>query len=654
MEIEGGPELAHDVHIQTEEVVDEGGYNTEWDSSDYDSPHSDFDESDSDGKDKKRKKSMKIYPIFNPKDMWKTDPDKGLRFTCIKDCKNLVTAWAVRNGYQINFPRSCSEDLKVACQEGCPFWIYCSKMSTEDSYQIKAYTKKHTCISDFHVTAANSKFLATLYQNKIMKNPKMKLRELKDDIQHKYGLRVHPSKCAKVKKICLGEVENILKAHYAKLWDYSEELKRSNPGTTVKIDASESVFERMYICFEALKRGWKCGCRSVIGLDGAFLKGFCKGELMTAVGRDANNQMYPIAWAVVSDGENKDSWTWFLDLLMNDLDLFEGAELTLISDQQKGLVEAIHELLPKAEHRNCARHIYANFRKKFGGAKLKKLFWKSCKTGNKQHHSNLMLKIKENIEVAFDHLQEREPKHFSRAFFQKYSVCEAVENNMCEVLNAVLLEARGKTIIQMLEDIRLYMMERIVKRRNSMQSWDGELGPRIRARIDKGKKESRNWLSTHNGNNKFEVKHIRGKHGYTVDMVRKTCSCGLWELSGIPCVHAITSIYHLRDQPENYVSEWYHINKMEMAYFHSLEPINGEALWVKQLFDPLKPPRQRRLPGRPKKSRRKEFHEDGGSRVSRVGRVMHCGRCGQPGHMRQKCTNPEVIISYFLLLNVQI
>lgn len=59
-----------------------------------------------------------------------------------------------------------------------------------------------------------------------------------------------------------------------------------------------------------------------------------KGELLTAIGRDANNQVYPIAWAVV-DVENKSNWTWFLELLSGDLDLIDGRGLVVISDQHK-------------------------------------------------------------------------------------------------------------------------------------------------------------------------------------------------------------------------------------------------------------------------------------------------------------------------------
>ncbi|GKA00910.1 multidrug resistance-associated protein 5 [Tanacetum coccineum] len=58
------------------------------------------------------------------------------------------------------------------------------------------------------------------------------------------------------------------------------------------------------------------------------------GELLSAVGRDGNNQIYPIAWAVVSV-ENKDNWVWFMELLISDLSLPSGQGLTIISDQHK-------------------------------------------------------------------------------------------------------------------------------------------------------------------------------------------------------------------------------------------------------------------------------------------------------------------------------
>ena len=91
-----------------------------------------------------------------------------------------------------------------------------------------------------------------------------------------------------------------------------------------------------YVCFHAFKQGWLEGCRNIIGFDGCFLKGDCKGELLVTVGKNGNNQMYPIAWVDV-DIETKHSWSWFISYLIADLNLGTGEGLTVMSDMQKVL-----------------------------------------------------------------------------------------------------------------------------------------------------------------------------------------------------------------------------------------------------------------------------------------------------------------------------
>lgn len=58
--------------------------------------------------------------------------------------------------------------------------------------------------------------------------------------------------------------------------------------------------------------------RHGIGLDGCFLKGIYGRKILAAIGRGHNDQMLPIAFVVV-ESEAKDNWTWFLELLFNDL-----------------------------------------------------------------------------------------------------------------------------------------------------------------------------------------------------------------------------------------------------------------------------------------------------------------------------------------------
>lgn len=80
--------------------------------------------------------------------------------------------------------------------------------------------------------------------------------------------------------------------HYAKLWSYGKEIRRSNPSSTLKLQVNcmpdgKHYFCKFYVCFDGVKRGWMKGYRMVICLDGCFLKVIYKGELLSVV-TDAN------------------------------------------------------------------------------------------------------------------------------------------------------------------------------------------------------------------------------------------------------------------------------------------------------------------------------------------------------------------------------
>lgn len=98
--------------------------------------------------------------------------------------------------------------------------------------------------------------------------------------------------------------------------------------------ASAPNFMRMYICLEACKAGYKQGCRPIIGLDGCHLKGPYPVMILSAIAKDENNCIFLVAWAIV-EVENTSSWTWFIELLLNDIGHLEGNGLTLMSDRQK-------------------------------------------------------------------------------------------------------------------------------------------------------------------------------------------------------------------------------------------------------------------------------------------------------------------------------
>ena len=99
----------------------------------------------------------------------------------------------------------------------------------------------------------------------------------------------------------------------------------------------QPIFERIYICLGACKRGFLAGCRPVIGLDGCHLKSPNTGQLLAAVGIDANNQSFLLAYAVV-EAENKESWKWFIRLVMEDIQMQNQHGWTFITDKQKVII----------------------------------------------------------------------------------------------------------------------------------------------------------------------------------------------------------------------------------------------------------------------------------------------------------------------------
>ncbi|GJR83642.1 mutator type transposase [Tanacetum coccineum] len=154
------------------------------------------------------------------------------------------------------------------------------------------------------------------------------------------------------------KVEGNHTRQYAQLRDYCLELKSSNPNITIKIkverlediNSLERKFKRVYVCLSPLKDGFKARKRDFLGLDGCFLSGTYLGWILTAVGVDPNNGIYPLAYAIV-ESENKDSWKWFLDCIGDNLDLFRNSNFTFISDRQKGVIPAIAETFSSVKHR---------------------------------------------------------------------------------------------------------------------------------------------------------------------------------------------------------------------------------------------------------------------------------------------------------------
>jgi hypothetical protein len=174
--------------------------------------------------------------------------------------------------------------------------------------------------------------------DKLMVQDKINFKDIMTDLRRNHSVGVTFGRAWQAREKAKKKIEGNAVKQYTLLWRYVAELKKQSMGNTAKINVERIAptiqprFGSFYFSFDGCKKGFLASCRPFIGVDGCHLKTKFGGQLLIAVGRDANDQYYPLAFGVV-ENETKESWRWFLTLLLEDI----GSEKrwVFISDQQK-------------------------------------------------------------------------------------------------------------------------------------------------------------------------------------------------------------------------------------------------------------------------------------------------------------------------------
>ncbi|KAG5604224.1 hypothetical protein H5410_025716 [Solanum commersonii] len=153
---------------------------------------------------------------------------------------------------------------------------------------------------------------------------------------------------------------------------------------------------------------------------------------------------------------------------------------------------------------------------------------------------------------------EKEPSQWTIAYFSSNAKSDMLLNNVCEVYNSMILDARDKPILTLLEKLKYLLMARMLANREKAKQWN--LGASI---MD-------NWA---------------------VDLEKRACSCRKWTFTGIPCKHAIAAIWANREDTLDYVHDSYKVETYRKIYENAIFSMNDRQIWPKSNKLPPLPPR---------------------------------------------------------------
>ncbi|KAH9626339.1 hypothetical protein KSS87_000571 [Heliosperma pusillum] len=497
--------------------------------------------------------------------------------------KDVVRDFCIQEGFYVIVLKADNSRYTAECATAnCNWRIHASVLLDGTTWAIKSIDNPaHGCVGvKSHNPMANSVWVARKLIEDIRANPDISGKSIQSLLQERYGIEMKTSTIYRMKEIAMTEINGGHDESYKKLPAYCEMIKKTNPESYaicswVEMETPERPmqFKSIFVSFTAQFKGVIAGCRSLIGVDGTHLKGNHGGVLLAAVALDGNNELFPIAVAVV-ESENKDSWSSFFWHLKECIKESQRNNWTIICDRQKGVEPALESVWPEAYRRFCARHLCKNFKKDYPGILMHKLFWRVVNATSEYSFKKAMETVVHHggLGCARWFLDLGDKEQWAKHKFDPSISSDENTSNFVESFNSTLGAQRLLPILSLLEGVRRVSMVRHATRQHVADSWpDDGICPNIRKLLSVLKKDSRACTTFESGRGDYEIRD--GRSFLLVSLVKKECACGLWQISGIPCKHAIRAIIFDNRDPLDFVSEWFYVRVYKEAYGLSISHI---------------------------------------------------------------------------------
>jgi hypothetical protein len=384
------------------------------------------------------------------------------------------------------------------------------------------------------------------------------------------------------KEIALDKIYGPWKDSFNLLYTFKAEEEKECPESVIEIDShtveykvrgktmKKEYFRRVFVSFKTCWKGFLAGCRPYLAVDATALNARYRGQLVAAYAIDTHNWPFPVAYGVL-ETESIESWTWFLQNLWHVIRFFDG--LAIHTDACKGLEIAVEDVFPRVEHRECMHYLTAHFKLLgFKGQLFDDNLWPASLTCSlKKHNYHLdQMHTKPRVKT---YIENHHKNVWARSKFNEACKVDYVNNNLAECFNSWIGKIKGLHLVDMLDKIRHMLMVKFeLHQRIASQNF---VGHKIILIVMKTLHEKTRGLKMPLVKQKpYKVEmtmldNEKREWRYPMELQKMTCSCRQWQITGLPCIHAlffITSLRGVAAEIDQYVHEYYSIAKFITTY----------------------------------------------------------------------------------------
>ncbi|XP_010480419.1 PREDICTED: uncharacterized protein LOC104759155 [Camelina sativa] len=561
------------------------------------------------------KRNCSFRSLFDELDIRDIDIAVGQTYESKKDLLVRLKILSVVQKFDFYVPESRPTLYIVKCWvRGCQWRVRASTIGDSPIFHVRIYQRQHSCsVTERSARSrkATPDILAFLYKEFVGGiGSGVVANHVAASLNLRYGIKMGYWKGHRTLKCARELVRGSYESGYSELPSYLYMIRRENPGTLTRLEVDElDRFKSVFIAF-----------------GGKYL-----GTLLMATTQDGNYNIFPLAFAVV-DTENDDSWEWFFRQLSRVIQDDEG--LAIISDRHKSIGKAIGKVYPLASRGICTYHLHKNILVRFKGSETFGLVKKAATAYRLQDFDELFHQIHQVNPDLHAYLVQADVSKWSRVHFpgDRYNL---TTTNIAESLNNVLKAARQYPIVSLLEEIRMMLTRWFAARRKQATLMTTVLTTQVEELLQARVVRASLLDVQEIDQNQYEVRS--GPNMHVVNLSQKKCSCRMFDVDKIPCIHAIAAAQTANVSRISKCHQYFRTEYLRLGYAKSVMPKDESCPLPNNVVEKIvKTPPVRTQSGRPKLTRAKGPYEI--AMQSKRPRKAHCcGNCGHTEHNRQTC-----------------